>query len=458
MKGLLLLVEDDQNAREGMRAALEEEGYQVIGKEDAQGAIEILKREKVDLLITDLRLPGMDGLSLLKKTQEVSPATLIIIITAYATVENAVEAMKEGAYDYVTKPINLDRFLLLIKRAVAEKKQREEYQILREKYETLKRQVEERHSFESLIGASHKMREIFQTILQIAPTRVPVLIQGESGTGKELIARALHARSNRKDKPFIAVHCAALATTLLESELFGHEKGAFTGAVESKPGRFELANHGTLFLDEVSEIDPAVQVKLLRVLQEQEFERVGGVKTIKVDVRVISATNVRLEEKVKEGKFREDLYYRLKVITLNIPPLRERKEDIPLLVHAFIKEANEANKKKIKGITSRALTFLINYSWPGNVRELKNVIESMVVLAKKDIISAADIPIYIKEELESKEAVVPVKLEGSWAEIEKTLIFAALRYAEGNKSRAADLLGLSRRTLYRKLKELEIAG
>ncbi len=458
MKGVLLLVEDDQNAREGMRAALEEEGYRVIGKADARGALEILKKKKVDLVITDLRLPGMDGLELLKKTQRLSPSTLIIVITAYATVENAVEAMKEGAYDYVTKPINLDRFLLLIKRAVTEKKQREEYQILREKYETLKKQVEERHSFESLIGASHKMQAIFQTILQIAPARAPVLIQGESGTGKELIARALHARSDRKDKPFIAVHCAALATTLLESELFGHEKGAFTGAVESKPGRFELANHGTLFLDEVSEIDPAVQVKLLRVLQEQEFERVGGVKTIKVDVRVISATNVQLEGKVKEGKFREDLYYRLKVISLNIPPLRERREDIPLLVHAFIKEANQANNKKIKGITSRALTFLINYSWPGNVRELKNVIESMVVLAKKDVITAADIPAYIKQELESKEAVVPVKLEGSWAEIEKTLIFAALRYAEGNKTRAADLLGLSRRTLYRKLKELEIAG
>ena len=456
MKGLLLLVEDDQNAREGMKVALEEEGYEVIDKEKAEDALEVLKKKNIDLVITDLRLPGMDGVELLRKAQGVSPSTLVIIITAYATVENAVEAMKEGAYDYVTKPINLDRFLLLVKRAITEKKQREEYQILREKYELLKRQVEERYSFESLIGASHKMQEIFQTILQIAPARAPVLIQGESGTGKELIARALHRRSNRKDGPFIAVHCAALATTLLESELFGHEKGAFTGAVESKPGRFELAHRGTLFLDEVSEIDPAVQVKLLRVLQEQEFERVGGVKTIKVDVRVVSATNVNLEERVKEGKFREDLYYRLKVITINVPPLRERKEDIPLLVHSFIKEANDANKKNIKGITSRALTLLINYPWPGNVRELRNVIESMVVLAKKDIISASDIPAYIKRELENKEAVVPVKLEGSWEEIEKALIFGALRYAEGNKSRAANLLGLSRRTLYRKLKELEI--
>ncbi|HEX67826.1 MAG TPA: sigma-54-dependent Fis family transcriptional regulator, partial [bacterium] len=375
------------------------------------------------------------------------PSTEVIILTAYGTVENAVEAMKEGAYHYLTKPIHLDEFLIVVKKAL-------DHYRLKEKVELLEKELEERYSFENIIGTSRKMREVFQTITQVAPTKAPVLITGESGTGKELVARAIHRRSDRKDKPFVVIHCGALVTTLLESELFGHEKGAFTGAIESKPGRFELADGGTIFLDEISEIEPSVQVKLLRVLQEQEFERVGGVKTIKVDVRILSATNVNLEERVKEGKFREDLYYRLKVITIHLPPLRERKEDIPLLVHAFIKEASQANRKEIKGITSRALTVLMNYHWPGNVRELKNVIESMVILAKKDVLTVNDIPPYIRSPGE-KEDYVTIKLGTPWHEIEKELIFAALRKSGGNKSKAAEILGLSRRTLYRKLRELE---
>ncbi len=447
MKEEILLIEDDASAREGLKIALEEEGYSVIEASTGEEGLKWIKRKHIPLLITDLKLPGINGMEVLKKTLKISPSTEVIILTAYGTVENAVEAMKEGAYHYLTKPIHLDEFLIVVKKALDHYK-------LKEKVELLEKELEERYSFENIIGTSRKMREVFQTITQVAPTKAPVLITGESGTGKELVARAIHRRSDRKDKPFVVIHCGALVTTLLESELFGHEKGAFTGAIESKPGRFELADGGTIFLDEISEIEPSVQVKLLRVLQEQEFERVGGVKTIKVDVRILSATNVNLDERVKEGKFREDLYYRLKVITIHLPPLRERKEDIPLLVHAFIKEASQANRKEIKGITSRALTVLMNYHWPGNVRELKNVIESMVILAKKDVLTVNDIPPYIRSPGE-KEDYVTIKLGTPWHEIEKELIFAALRKSGGNKSRAAEILGLSRRTLYRKLRELE---
>ena len=447
MKEEILLIEDDASAREGLKIALEEEGYSVIEASTGEEGLKWIKRKHIPLLITDLKLPGINGMEVLKKTLKISPSTEVIILTAYGTVENAVEAMKEGAYHYLTKPIHLDEFLIVVKKAL-------DHYRLKEKVELLEKELEERYSFENIIGTSRKMREVFQTITQVAPTKAPVLITGESGTGKELVARAIHRRSDRKDKPFVVIHCGALVTTLLESELFGHEKGAFTGAIESKPGRFELADGGTIFLDEISEIEPSVQVKLLRVLQEQEFERVGGVKTIKVDVRILSATNVNLEERVKEGKFREDLYYRLKVITIHLPPLRERKEDIPLLVHAFIKEASQANRKEIKGITSRALTVLMNYHWPGNVRELKNVIESMVILAKKDVLTVNDIPPYIRSPGE-KEDYVTIKLGTPWHEIEKELIFAALRKSGGNKSRAAEILGLSRRTLYRKLRELE---
>ncbi len=446
MREPVLIIEDDLNTREGLKTFLEEEGYRITAVEKGEEGIELVKEKSFPVVVTDLKLPGMDGIEVLREVHKISPNTEVIILTAYGTVENAVEAMKEGAYHYLTKPINLEEFILVIKKAL-------EHYRLKEKVELLEKQLEERYRFENIIGSSRRMREIFQTITQVAPTRAPVLITGESGTGKELVARAIHRRSDRKDKPFVVIHCGALVSTLLESELFGHEKGAFTGAVESKPGRFELANGGTVFLDEVSEIEPSVQVKLLRVLQEQEFERVGGIKTIKVDARIVSATNVNLEERVKEGKFREDLYYRLKVISIHLPPLRERKEDIPLLVNAFIKEANTLNKKNIRGITSRALSLLMNYHWPGNVRELKNVIESMVILARKDILTVNDVPPYIREP-EIQENILKIKLGTPWKEIERELIFAALQKSKGNKKKAAEILGLSRRTLYRKLKEL----
>ena len=446
MREPVLIIEDDLNTREGLKTFLEEEGYRITAVEKGEEGIELVKEKSFPVVVTDLKLPGMDGIEVLREVHRISPNTEVIILTAYGTVENAVEAMKEGAYHYLTKPINLEEFILVIKKAL-------EHYRLKEKVELLEKQLEERYRFENIIGSSRRMREIFQTITQVAPTRAPVLITGESGTGKELVARAIHRRSDRKDKPFVVIHCGALVSTLLESELFGHEKGAFTGAIESKPGRFELANGGTVFLDEISEIEPSVQVKLLRVLQEQEFERVGGIKTIKVDVRIVSATNVNLEERVKEGKFREDLYYRLKVISIHLPPLRERKEDIPLMVNAFIKEANTLNKKNIRGITSRALSLLMNYHWPGNVRELKNVIESMVILARKDILTVNDVPPYIREP-EIQEDILKIKLGTPWKEIERELIFAALQKSKGNKKKAAEILGLSRRTLYRKLKEL----
>lgn len=443
MPSNILLVEDDKNTREGLRKFLEAENHHVTAFENGKDAIRYLEKNKADVILADLKMPGMDGIKVLKKSQQVAPLTLVIILTAYGTVESAVEAMKLGAYDFLTKPLNLEKLSLVIKRALS-------YRKLKEDYELLKREVEERYSFENIIGQSKKMKDIFNLILQVAPTRATVLIQGESGTGKELIARAIHHRSDRKDKRFIAVHCAALSEGVLQSELFGHEKGAFTGAVETKPGRFELADGGTLFLDEVSEIPPAVQVTLLRVLQEKQFERVGGTETITVDTRVISATNQDIDRLVKDRKFREDLYWRLNVVRINVPPLRERREDIPLLVHALIKESSKANNKSVKGISSKALSLLQNYDWYGNIRELKNVIESMVVLSRREVLGVKEIPSYIRQP--ATEEIIEIKGGTPLDEIERKMINYALKKAQGNKSKAAEILGISRRTLYRKLK------
>ncbi len=446
MLGNILIIEDDRNTKEGLKKFLEGEKYRVTAFENGKEAIKYLKQSKVDVILTDMKMPGMDGIEVLKKSQKISPSTLVIILTAYGTVENAVEAMKSGAYDYLTKPLNLDKLSLVIERALS-------YRKLKEDYELLKKEVNERYSFENIIGQSKKMRQIFDMILQVAPTRATVLIQGESGTGKELIAKAIHHQSDRKDKNFIAVQCSTLSKGVLESELFGHEKGAFTGAIELRQGRFELANGGTLFLDEVSEISPSVQVKLLRVLEERQFERVGGNKTITVDTRIIATTNQDLEKLIKENKFREDLYWRLNVVRIELPPLRERREDISLLVHSFIKESSKANKKKIEGISLKALTILQNYDWYGNVRELKNVIESMVVLSRKEIFGVKELPSYVKRSdiEETTEETISIKGKMQLDEIEKVVINYALKKARGNRSKAAKILGISRRTLYRKL-------
>lgn len=446
MKPTILIVDDEQNTREGLKSALEVNDYTVILADSAEKAIKILETDHIDVMITDLLMPGKSGIELMEEARKISPETLSIMITAYGTVETAVEAMKAGAYDYLTKPINIDRVDLLVKRALSSKK-------LANENMTLKKMLTKKFGVEGIIGSSKEMQGIFELISQVAASKATILIQGESGTGKELIARAIHMASDKRDRPFVAVHCASLAEGILESELFGHEKGAFTGAIERKIGRFELADGGTLFLDEVSEMSSSIQVKLLRVLQEREFERVGGSKTIKVDVRIITATNKDLMAEVKAGKFREDLYYRINVVHINVPPLRSRKEDIPLLVNHFVKTYALENKKIVEGVSPDVMKIFIGYSWPGNVRELQNCIETMVVLARNKILEVKDIPANVMNAIESVGVPATGQMPINLNDAEKELIKKALAETRGNKTKAAELLGLSRRTLHRKVNE-----
>ncbi len=461
-RGKILVVDDEKNTRDGIRRGLEPLGYEVGLAASASEAIEALRSGDVDLMLTDLRMPGMDGLELIKLAQKISPETQIIMLTAYGTVETAVEAMKQGAYDYLTKPVNLDELESRVSHALGSTRLRAENVMLRER-------LQEKYGFESILGNSAPMKRVFETVRQVAPTKVTVHIAGESGTGKELIANAIHNVSPRKDKPFIAVHCAALSRSLLESELFGHEKGAFTGAIASKPGRFERADGGTLFLDEVSEIDPDIQVKLLRFLEEWEFERVGGIKTIKVDVRLVTATNSDLGRLVEEGRFREDLYYRLNVVAIKVPALRERKEDIPILVRAFLAEFSAENNKNVASISPEALDALVAHDWPGNVRELRNVIESLVVLSPGGTIEMSQLPPNIRRPPKEKEVVTSLQeiadtggpkillpAGTSLQDAEKLLIQESLRNNDNNISRTARILNISRRTLHRKLNEYNI--
>ncbi len=366
-------------------------------------------------------------------------------MTAYGSVDTAVKAIKEGAYDYLTKPINIDQLELLLARALKSKELEAENIYLKE-------QLEKRFGLENMIGHSRAMENVFELIRQISPSNATILITGKSGTGKELVARAIHQQSPRKNKPFVPIHCAALSPSLLESELFGHEKGAFTGAINQKKGKFEIADGGTIFLDEVNEIPLEMQVKLLRFLEMREFERVGGNRSIKVDVRLLAASNSDLQVMVKEHRMREDLYFRLNVVKIELPPLRDRREDIPLLVHAFINEFSQVDRKKVTGITPEALGILQYYDWPGNVRELRNCIESMVVLAKKPILNEDDIPAEIRR-LQTDIPVFSSPDSLNIKTMEKELIRAAIAQASGNKKRAAEQLGISRRTLYRKMEE-----
>jgi DNA-binding NtrC family response regulator len=462
VKGTILVVDDEKNTREGLQRSLQPLGYEVRLAASASEAIEAMRAGDIDLMLTDLRMPGMDGLQLIKAARQISPETQIIMLTAYGTVETAVEAMKQGAYDYLTKPVNLDELESRVSRALASTRLRAENVMLRER-------LQKNYGFENILGNSAAMKGVFETIRQVAPTKATVHIVGESGVGKELIANAIHNISPRRDKPFIAVHCAALSKSLLESELFGHEKGAFTGAIASKPGRFERADGGTLFLDEVSEIDRDIQVKLLRFLEEWEFERVGGIKTIKVDVRLITATNSDLRKLVEAGRFREDLYYRLNVVTLKVPPLRERKEDIPLLVKVFLAELCVENNKNVRSISPDVLDSLIGHDWPGNVRELRNVIESLLVLCPGETIELAQLPPTIRRPPKEKEVVVSPREAAetpgpkillpagtSLQDAEKLLIQETLRNNDNNISRTARILNISRRTLHRKLNEYAI--
>ena len=443
MPTTILIVEDEKNAREGLREALQSPAYTILLAENGFQAEEIIRDKAVDLVLSDLKMPGMTGLDLLKKVQVISPPTIFIIITAYGTVDSAVEAIKEGAYDYLTKPINLDQLELLIARSLKRKELEAENIYLKE-------QLQKRYGLENMIGHSRAMERIFELIRQISPSSCTVLITGDSGTGKELVARAIHQLSPRKDKPFIPIHCAALSPSLLESELFGHERGAFTGAISQKKGKFEIADGGTIFLDEISEIPLEIQVKLLRFLEMREFERVGGTRTIKVDIRFLAASNANLEPLVQEGRLREDLYYRLNVVRIKLPTLRERREDIPLLVNTFIGEFSRANRKKVTAITPRALQMLQAYNWPGNIRELKNCVESMVVLTKKTVLGVEDLPARFQTE---KPPELSALSSLNIKTMEKELVRNALAQSSGNKRQAAELLGISRRTLYRKMEE-----
>lgn len=447
----ILVVDDDKNTRDGLQRALRLD-YDIVVAESAERALSILETSAFDVLLSDVRMPGMDGLALLRKARVGNPQLITILLTAYGNVQLAVEAMKAGASDFLTKPVNLDHLDMLIKRSLRSR-------AVESENKQLKEQLDDKFGMESIIGNSPVMVDLFETIKQVAPTQATVLIQGESGTGKELVAHAVHRLSARAKAPFVAVHCAALSDTLLESELFGHEKGSFTGALAQRRGRFELADGGTLFLDEISEIDKAVQVKLLRVLEERTFERVGGGSPVEVDIRLIAATNRNLRALVDAGEFREDLFFRLDVVSVDLPPLRDRLGDVSLLCSGFLQEFSEKNGKAMDGITPDAVSLLSAYSWPGNVRELRNTIEKMVVLCRNDRLTARDIPPNIKEAARlsgvGDAAVVAVSGGESLAEAEKNMIYAALKKHDGNRSKAAGALGISRRTLHRKLNQYE---
>ncbi|HXI84505.1 MAG TPA: sigma-54 dependent transcriptional regulator [Verrucomicrobiae bacterium] len=439
----ILIVDDERNTREGLQRALHDR-YDVLLAEDSQKALEALESTRVDVMLTDLRMPGVDGMALLRRALSLTDPPVCIMMTAYGSIENAVQAMQVGAYHYIAKPVNLDELELVIQRALNSRRVEAENVNLRE-------QIEQKYGLENIIGQSALMRQVFETIQQVAPSRATVLITGATGTGKELIAKAIHNISPRKNGPFIAVHAAALPTSLLESELFGHEKGAFTGAVERRTGRFELADGGTLFLDEVGELEPQIQVKLLRVLEERAFERVGGAKTLQVDVRLVAATNKDLKKLVSEGKFRDDLFYRLSVVTVDLPPLRERRDDIPLLVKSFLDEFSRENGKQVRELTPEALNVLLAYDWPGNVRELRNAIEQMVVLARGERLTVRDVPAGIRGVADLTKINV-VHAGMTVEDAERQLIIQALKETDGNRTRAAQRIGISRRTLHRKLK------
>jgi len=459
MPPTILIVDDEKHTRDGLRRLLENE-YDVYVAADMAGAVDVLEREQIDLLLTDLRLGNEDGMRLIDRALKMAHPPICIMMTAYGSVDIAVEAMKRGAYDFVTKPLNLDKVEMLIARALQSRKLEQENQ-------TLRQQVDERYGLENIIGESAALREVLDNIRQVAPSSANVLIEGESGTGKELAAHAIHNLSRRNKAKFVTVHCAALSPQLLESELFGHEKGAFTGAHERRIGRFEQANGGTIFLDEVAEIDPATQVKLLRVISEERaFERVGGNQPLRADVRLIAASNKNLETLVREGKFRDDLFFRLNVVRITMPPLRERKEDIPLLVRGFLRHFCKANNKPLVDLTADAMDTLLTYNWPGNVRELRTAIEHGVVMATGPKITLRDLPMAVRQ---AAGASLPRGISAAKAfgeksspldirETEKKLIMQALATTNGNVTAAAKKLGISRRTLHRKINEMNAAN
>jgi two-component system NtrC family response regulator len=448
----ILIMDDEPQERRRIETHLVQKGYDVTAVRDVQEAMDAVVNGRFDVFLTDCNIPGVDALETSGEARKISPDMAVIIMTAFATIETAVKAIKAGAYDYLSKPIDLDQLVVLIGR-ISERRT-----LIRENTE-LKEQLRERYKFDEIVSSSHAMEEVLNLAGRVAASNAAVLLRGESGTGKELVAKAIHYHSRRADFPLVKVNCAALPETLLESELFGHEKGAFTGATARRIGRFEAADKGTLFLDEIGELAPAMQVKLLRALQDGEFERVGGNQTIKTDVRMIAATNRDLEKAMKKGQFREDLYYRLNVVSIVLPPLRDRKEDIPALLDHFIDKYKKENTKQITELSPEARDLLMRYSYPGNVRELENIIERAVVLAKKKIITESDLPIHVHTAARNGRHPAQ-EFKGSLQEtlgtVERGLILEALKETGGIQTRAAEKLGLSERVLRYKLKKYKI--
>jgi len=449
-RGKILIVDDEPLMQDFLLEALSRRKYQVDLADNGTTALHKIKAGKYDLIITDIRMPDVSGMEILKTAKGISPDMGVIMITAYGTIKNAVEAMKQGAYDYITKPFSVDEIELVVDKFF-------EYRRLVDENKYLRSELGRKYGVDNIIGKSPKMRKIFETIDMVAQSKATVLIQGPSGTGKELIARAIHFKSPRRNKPFIKTNCAALPEGLVESELFGHEKGAFTGAIKTTKGRFELANGGTLLLDEIGEMGPNLQAKLLRVLQEGEFEKVGSSETVKVDVRIIATTNKDLKKEVEKGNFREDLYYRLNVVPIYLPPLRERKEDIPLLVEHFLRKYSEENGKLIEGISRDALQILIDYDWPGNVRELENVIERAVVMSKEKVLSPKHFSFGDFEAVPQPQRLDLTKNK-TLKDLEREFILKTLAEQGGNRSKTAEILGISVRTLRNKLKEYKKEG
>jgi len=447
MRFTIVVADDEKNIREGLAEALSLDGYRALPVADGAEALALVESGDADLVITDLRMPRLGGSEVLKSVVSRYPGLPVIVLTGHGTIEDAVVAMRAGAFDFLTKPVNLDHLSLLVKRALESRE-------LARKNRELEAEVEAQRRSSSIIGKSAEMKKVFDLVRKVAPTRASVLVTGDSGVGKELVADAIHNLSPRRDGPLIKVHCAALAESLLESELFGHEKGSFTGAQARKRGRFELADKGTLFLDEIGEINQNVQIKILRVLQERKFERVGGEDTVEVDVRIVAATNRDLKEEIRKGSFREDLYYRLNVVNIHVPPLKERRDDIPLLAMAFLREFAQENGKKLDGFDPKARQALYAYPWPGNVRELRNSVESAVVMAGSGLVGLDDLPPGVRSSGEERDVRVPVG--STLAEAEKILIRETLVAQGGNKSRTAEVLGIGRKTLYQKIDEYGI--
>jgi len=451
----ILIVDDEVGARESLRMVLKND-YEVFLAKNAEEAFLRMKEHSPEVILLDIILPDLDGLKVLEEIKRKEPDVIVIMITATKTVKTAVEAMRLGAHDYVTKPFDIDELRLTVSRALSTRALQKEVTYLRQ-------EIDRNFGFENIIGKSKVMKEIYKVVKQIADSRATILIMGESGTGKELVSRAIHYNGNRRNSPFVTINCAAIPDTLIESELFGYEKGAFTNAIEKKRGRFELAHEGTLFLDEIGELSLMTQAKILRFLEEKEFTRVGGSKTIKVDVRLIAATNKDLNQLIKKGAFREDLFYRINVVPIVLPPLRERKEDIPLLVDHFIKRFSEENQKAVKGISKEALELMMHYEWPGNVRELENLIERVIALTSNESIQPGELPfsfINTSKVNGLKESILSGEVSFAKAEehFEKEIIRDALKRTNYVQSHAAEMLGISRRILKYKMDKLGIAG